>query len=297
MHLVIRGILIVSLLLGASVSAADTTKPKRQRVMVLDFPETKGFDASTLRTLDEFLSGAIRDQGFEVITPSQIGAVLGMEKQRALLGCSESSCLAELGGAMGANYIVMGHTSMLENDSALTLTAVNQKGIAVGSQRRVVKGKTAEALIQAIETLVPKLMAELKPDSRISASNTATTPNLTGADVKPQPPPAGGLQSSSAASQDGGSPTGAYVLMGTGAALLVASAVVGVMAHSAQTSAQNDIQNAKPGDVVKSDQSSVKNLALISTALTGAGVVAAGAGGAWWLMSGPSSTSATEGTP
>jgi hypothetical protein len=70
----------------------------------------------------------------------------------------------------------------------------------------------------------------------------------------------------------------AAVLIGTGAASLLASLLTGLGAHSVYNSLERDC----PNDVCKADQqhsiNSGKTLALVSTVLTGVGVVTAGTG-------------------
>src|SRR5688572_24149396 len=45
----------------------------------------------------------------QVATKAEVSAVLGMERQRNLLGCSEQgSCMAELAGALGVDGIITG---------------------------------------------------------------------------------------------------------------------------------------------------------------------------------------------
>jgi hypothetical protein len=50
---------------------------------------------------------------FKVITSDAIRAMLAFEKQRQMLGCSDAGCLSELGGALGADYLVSGKVSRL----------------------------------------------------------------------------------------------------------------------------------------------------------------------------------------
>ena len=77
-------------------------------------PSDKAFDTNVIKVVNSFLAKDLRDLGFQVITPTDIGAALGLERQKHILGCTESSCLAEIGGAMGADYIVHGEMAALE---------------------------------------------------------------------------------------------------------------------------------------------------------------------------------------
>jgi hypothetical protein len=57
----------------------------------------------------EQLGIALLNEGLVVTTPSDIRALLGLERQKQLLGCDEgASCLAELSGALGAGAIIAG---------------------------------------------------------------------------------------------------------------------------------------------------------------------------------------------
>ena len=56
----------------------------------------------------EFLQSDLRNRGLEVIGESDIFAILGFERTRAVLSCAESTCLSEIGGALGVNDLVHG---------------------------------------------------------------------------------------------------------------------------------------------------------------------------------------------
>jgi hypothetical protein len=63
--------------------------------------------------------------GLHITTPSEIQAVLGNERQQALLGCQEgSSCLAELSAALGAEYLVVGSVARVGGETVSTLKLV-----------------------------------------------------------------------------------------------------------------------------------------------------------------------------
>ncbi|MBI3186094.1 MAG: hypothetical protein HYZ28_28490 [Myxococcales bacterium] len=85
--------------------------PARAKVVVL---QPRSFDASTDKRGEELAELVLTELAatgrVEALGASDISAILGAERQRALLGCDESSssCLAEIGGALGAPYLVMG---------------------------------------------------------------------------------------------------------------------------------------------------------------------------------------------
>ncbi|MDX2015737.1 MAG: hypothetical protein SFW67_36420 [Myxococcaceae bacterium] len=53
--------------------------------------------------------------GLDVVTSRDLATLLGLERQRQLMGCAESGCIAELVGALGADAIVQGDVGRLED--------------------------------------------------------------------------------------------------------------------------------------------------------------------------------------
>lgn len=75
---------------------------------------------------ERFVSG-LGGAGLEVTTQRDINQLLGMERQRQLLGCppEEGSCLAELAGALGVEAIVMGSLARTESGLLVNLRVLN----------------------------------------------------------------------------------------------------------------------------------------------------------------------------
>ena len=75
--------------------------------------------------LDRFVS-LLQDAGpIKVTTPRDMEQVLGLERQRQLMGCeSSSSCLAELSGALGVDAVLGGSLAKTAAGYLVTLRAV-----------------------------------------------------------------------------------------------------------------------------------------------------------------------------
>lgn len=75
----------------------------------------------------EHLAQQLKFAGADVVTSKEIGAMLGMERQRQLLGCSEesSSCLAEMASALGADGIVLGDIAAVGDATQINLKIVS----------------------------------------------------------------------------------------------------------------------------------------------------------------------------
>jgi len=74
----------------------------------------------------EYLSARLAQaDGVAVTSPKDIAAVLGMERQRQLMGCDDASnCIAELAGAMGVDAIVTGQIAKVGEKLQLTVKVV-----------------------------------------------------------------------------------------------------------------------------------------------------------------------------
>jgi hypothetical protein len=111
----------LAMLLLLGVSAA----PGGQRLAVL---ELKPLGASP--DLAHTLTGVIAEEagkipGFLAISQEEIGAMLGLERQKQMLGCGNESCLAEIGGALGARKVISGSLGKVGVSFVLQLELVD----------------------------------------------------------------------------------------------------------------------------------------------------------------------------
>jgi hypothetical protein len=107
-----------------------------------------------------------RLRAFHVITSEAIRSMLAFEKQRQMLGCSDAGCMAELGGALGADWLVTGKVTKLAAAGGvpetlnldLTLTAVRsgqREGSVIETARSEPEllqraGRAAQKLVQKV---------------------------------------------------------------------------------------------------------------------------------------------------
>lgn len=106
---VIRFVFVCALVLAQGSRAEG-----RLKVMVLNLTASE----RDLQPLADSLSESVltelqRAKNLEVIGQSDVASMLGLERQKQLLGCSENSCLAELSGALGTPWLVTGSVARL----------------------------------------------------------------------------------------------------------------------------------------------------------------------------------------
>ncbi len=80
--------------------------------------------------LDYFAQQLQRAGGFTVISQSEIASLLGLERQRQLLGCDDntSNCMAELSAALGTDALLAGSVAKSEAGYVVNLKVVATTG-------------------------------------------------------------------------------------------------------------------------------------------------------------------------
>src|SRR4051812_11218194 len=105
-----------------ALAAPPSVKP---RLAFLELTTGAGVEKGTASTAGDLLVVALSETGkFDVITQADIKSILGLEAQAQLLGCAEASCMVDLGGALGAAYLVTGSLGKLGGQMQLTLSLI-----------------------------------------------------------------------------------------------------------------------------------------------------------------------------
>lgn len=95
-------------LLGVLLAAAPD--PNAPRLVVLDLQRVGGATEAEAALLNDAVVEWVSKAGvFQVVSQADIRTLLGVERQKQLLGCGEdaASCMAELSGALDARYLLL----------------------------------------------------------------------------------------------------------------------------------------------------------------------------------------------
>ena len=150
--------------------------PSPLKVAVPDFSVISVDKESAAFFMDRF-ANRLRARGLAVTTPAEIESVLGLERQKALLGCAESSssCQAEIAAALGADAIIRGSIARFGQRFELALTLIdpaNAGVMASVSTSANDEGKVLEALDTAADELAGKLFARPFPSTSLKRSDS-----------------------------------------------------------------------------------------------------------------------------
>ena len=171
----------VSLFAAALVLAAGAAeKPK---LVVLDLTPAGGVEASVAAAMTEALTAEVSRRGFfTVVSSSDIRTVLGLERQKALLGCSEeaTNCLTELAGALGAPFVLSGTVARLGDSFQLTLQTIDAtratpvgRSVRLAKSLDVLRASMPWASAEATATPLPAPPSKVLPYSLLAVGGAA----------------------------------------------------------------------------------------------------------------------------
>lgn len=250
----------------------------RQRVAVLDLRAVQGVQPGTAAVLTAIVTDETSRGGFEVVSQADILTMLGFEKQKQMLGCSDNSCLAELGGALGAAYVLSGQVGEIGSRYHLSVQLLDARRGKVVARAARFSDRNEDALADAAQQAVRTLVAAARqPGALPPLAQKGATPDLAAPPALASPAPA------TAAAVPRPGRTAAWITTGAGVALLAGGAIFGLQAQSQRDSlAKADWRDPGYAATYDSKSKSVKASALLSNVCWGAGAVTTGVGA--WLL-------------
>jgi hypothetical protein len=150
---------------------------------------TSGLDEKLVVVLSEHFAQELRAQGLKVVTSTEIASLLGQERQKQLLGCaadSGSSCLAELGSALGCDGTLMVSAAKIDDLVQIdvkVLASSDARALAQAS-RRVSGSKQLLEGLDDLARVIAEALAEPTPAHRrwaLSVGLIGGAATLTGA--------------------------------------------------------------------------------------------------------------------
>jgi TolB-like protein len=178
----------------AAVMAAGTARADEDliRIAVVDFAN-RGADENLVKDCNSRVNSELHKLGvFKVTSKDDIRAMLSHEKEKALLGCEDASCLAEIGGALGVEYLVTGSVSKLDARTTIDLRLVNiRKGSVDNVVQQVVdKGTASDVVDRAGDgavSLISKLFASKQGFLALVCDEAGATVKIDGAETTTTP--------------------------------------------------------------------------------------------------------------
>ncbi len=143
---------------------AATPNPELPRLLVQEFT-VRGVDAATAEAIIDGVGPEVDRRGyFRTLTAKDVQTMLGIERQKQLLGCAPeaSTCLTELAGALGAPYVLSGTISQIGPSLQLSMQMLDvSKSVVVARSIRI--ARDADTLRQLLPWAVAEATATPAP--------------------------------------------------------------------------------------------------------------------------------------
>ncbi len=147
--------------LGSSTTPDAAPKSGPPSAAVIKLVALEGVKESSADLLTGALVANLRATNHfsRVVTSSEIQTLLGLEQQKQLLNCDTSSCMAELAGALGVDYVVRGELGRLGSSWLVNVTLLNTKtGNSERTVNQQVTGTDEADLLPVMKTVAEQLV-------------------------------------------------------------------------------------------------------------------------------------------
>ncbi len=115
----------------ASATRAHVAEPVCS-MAVLDLKAGQGYSDKEALALTDVVSEHIGNHSkCSVLSRDEIRSVLSFEAEKQLLGCDDDGCMAELGGALGVDFLVVGSISRLGKSTLVSLKKIDLASLKV----------------------------------------------------------------------------------------------------------------------------------------------------------------------
>jgi TolB-like protein len=245
-------------------AAAAKPAPAKVKVAVMDVVGVQGVAPGTATILTNIVVADVARAGLDTISKGDITAIIGFEKQRQILGCSgDASCVAEIGGALGVDFMLTGQVGQIGSQYHLSLQLVETKKARVAARASRFSDKSEDALVKVTRDATTEVLAPAVARLPLASLRAASAPGP--------------------AAKAGPSHRSAWIAYGLAGALLVGGGATGYVAKS-----RYDDLEAKRGTpgyatAYASDRRSIRTTALAADVMLGGAVVAAGVGTWLWF--------------
>lgn len=167
-----RRSLLLILLLVTSQPAQGSQAP---RVVVPVVQAHPGVPQGVGEVLtDLLLEALLARHGIRALGPADVAAMLQAEAQRSLLACDQESCMVELAGALGADWLVAGSVGKLEDLYVVSLRLIEADKSRVTARASTTVPRLSEASTQ-LGPLVDKLLGA-RPRPAVPAPMALSAP-------------------------------------------------------------------------------------------------------------------------
>ncbi|MCX7958368.1 MAG: hypothetical protein N3B13_04910, partial [Deltaproteobacteria bacterium] len=145
----------------ADAKPVSDFKKELPKLIVFDIKPEKGVDSGSANLLTEIVLdevSAIFKNKYKIIGQKDIDKMLFWETNKQLKNCTESSCLMQIAGAMGAEFYVEGSVGTIGDKFVLTLKYIDALKVEILSRKTVVIEKDENRLIDSVKEVISEIL-------------------------------------------------------------------------------------------------------------------------------------------
>ena len=131
------------------------------KVAVLPLAAGADVKAESVKSIDDLVVSELTARLTDgVIGMSDIQAMIGFEKVQDLAGCATNSCMAEIGGALGVDYLVTGKLGAVGSYLILSMSVIDTRNARAVS--RVTRKVSRDDMARVVDALPGAIQALLE---------------------------------------------------------------------------------------------------------------------------------------
>lgn len=164
------------MILAIALGAPSVEFPKGA-LAVTSIEPKQGVSKDTAELLTDRLSDVLRktERFTRVISAKDVNAALTFEAQRQTLDCTDTSCIAEIAGAMGVEYLISGSLGRVGDVWVLNLRLISSRNAAVmASVSRSLEGAKEGDLVAEVDRAVDELLGIKAAGAQVVAEPVKT---------------------------------------------------------------------------------------------------------------------------
>ena len=144
-----------------------TASAERLKVLVMDLAAEGPVDPGTVKTLTGIVSAELAAYtDLDVMADADVRRMLELEGEKQAVGCGDTSCLADIAGAMGARLVVFGSVGKLGDTLVLHLNLYDSaKAQSVG--RQFLEAKDVATLPRLLQGKLRALLERTYDEQRL----------------------------------------------------------------------------------------------------------------------------------
>ena len=153
----IFGLIITTLWIhDAAAETLRAERPSSQSLLVMDL-RANGVDSSSVQTIQGLLVDEIsKASSASVLGGEDLRRVLEVQNNKALMGCNDDACMAEIAGALGAEQVIYGSLGKLGQLYILQLVLFDAGNVQV-----IRRANIRESKLEKFPELLPALVGKL----------------------------------------------------------------------------------------------------------------------------------------